>query len=115
MRDISHRRAVERLQQEFLAMASHELRNPVAGIKGTAQLMLRRGTFSESSLVRIRMQADQLGRLVEDLLLASQIQADRLEVRREIMDLVEEARTSLEVARAQAPQRSMRLEPQVNR
>lgn len=91
IRDIGERRATERLQQEFLAMATHELRNPLAGIKGNAQLMRRRGAYSERAVDAIVAQANRLDRLVEDLLLASQIEADHLELELEETDLVVEA------------------------
>jgi PAS domain S-box-containing protein len=42
-RDISARRAQERMQQDFIAMITHELRNPLTSLKGYAQLMQRRG------------------------------------------------------------------------
>jgi PAS domain S-box-containing protein len=101
IRDISERRALERMQQEFLAMASHELRNPVAAIRGHAQLMRRRASYSEPAVETIMAQADQLGRLIDDLLLASQIQADRLDLRLEEVDAAAEARTAAEHMQAQ--------------
>src|ERR1051326_5346988 len=73
----ARRRALERMQQEFLAMASHELCNPVGGIKGYAQLMRRRRTYNERSVDQIIAQAEQLDWLVNDLMLASQIEAGR--------------------------------------
>jgi signal transduction histidine kinase len=92
MRDISERRALERLQKEFLAMASHELRTPLAAIQGHAQLMQRRGTYSALGTETIITQSRQLARLIDDLLLASQIDADHLELRLDELDLVAVAR-----------------------
>ncbi len=103
VRDVSERRALERLRHEFLAMASHELRNPVAAIKGHAQLMRRRGSYSERSIEAIVAQADQLRRLIDDLLLASQIEADRLDLRVAETDLAAEARDAADAARAGRP------------
>jgi PAS domain S-box-containing protein len=91
IRDISERRAIERLQQEFLAMASHELKNPLAAIRGNAQLMQRRASYSERSVHAIIAQSDQLRRLIDDLLLASQIEADRLVLHLTETDVVAEA------------------------
>jgi PAS domain S-box-containing protein len=42
VRDIGERRALERQKDEFLATVSHDLKNPVAAIKGWAQLLIRR-------------------------------------------------------------------------
>ena len=97
----ARRRALERMQQEFLAMASHELCNPVGGIKGYAQLMRRRRTYNERSVDQIIAQAEQLDWLVNDLMLASQIEADRLDLHLVTLDLVAEGRTAVEQGRAQ--------------
>ena len=96
VRDISERRGIERQQQELLAMAAHELRSPLAGIKGSAQLMRRRSAYNERSVDAIVTQADRLGRLVDDLLVASLIEADRLQLATEETDLVAEARSAAE-------------------
>ena len=97
IRDTSERRALERLRHEFLAMASHELRNPLASIKGHAQLMLRHGRYSERGAETIVTQTDHLDRLVNDLLLASQIAAGRLAPRLDSsVDLCAEAQQAAE-------------------
>lgn len=93
--DISERRALERLQQEFLAMASHELRTPLVAIRGHAQLMQRRKAYSEESVETIVAQTRQLARLIDDLLLASQIEANRFELRLGDLDLVVVARRAV--------------------
>lgn len=95
VRDISGRRETERLQQEFLAMASHELRHPVTAIKGYAQLMLRRGNYSERSVETILEQTERLDRLIGDLMMAAQIEARRLDLRLVETDLVAEARAAV--------------------
>jgi PAS domain S-box-containing protein len=92
IRDIGERRKIERLQQEFLAMATHELRNPLTSIRANAQIMQRRAAYSERAADAILSQSIRLGRLVDDLLLASQIEADRLDLRLEETDLVAEVR-----------------------
>ncbi len=96
VRDISGRREAERLQQEFLAMASHELRHPVTAIKGYAQLMLRRDIYTERSVETILEQAERLERLIDDLMMAAQIEARRLDLRLVETDLVAEARAAVQ-------------------
>jgi PAS domain S-box-containing protein len=108
IRDISQRRAIERLKQQFLAMASHELRNPVAAIHGHAQLMQRRSSYNERSVNAIIKQSDQLRRLIDDLLLASQIESDRLDLYLSETDVVAEAHEAVEGLRAERP--SLRVE-----
>lgn len=110
MRDIGERRAVERLQQEFLEVTSHELRTPLTGIRANAQLMQRRAVYNERAVAAIIAQADTLQRLTDDLQLASRIQGDRLTLVPDQTDLVTAARAAVEsfgadesVIRVEAP------------
>jgi signal transduction histidine kinase len=85
------RRAAEaatRARDEFLSIASHELRNPVAGIKGAAQLlqrMLRAGRLDDERLDRylasIEVASNRLTTLTEDLLDVSRLQQGALPLR----------------------------------
>lgn len=86
-RDISERRRLDRMQQEFVAMVTHELKGPLTSLRGFAQLMQRRQTFSARGIEVILAQADQLERLVSDLLDAARLNAGRLELRRAPVDL----------------------------
>ena len=86
--------AAVRAQDEFLSIASHELRTPVAAVKATAQLAqraLQRGTLDPARLDRhldgIRRAADRLTSLVEDLLDVSRLRTGRLELRRQCVEL----------------------------
>jgi len=78
--DVSHQKALEETARRNESLArlgtlvaglAHEVRNPLAGIKGAAQLLARRAKeapqVEEYTAVIVR-EADRLGRLVEDLL-----------------------------------------------
>lgn len=75
-----------RLREEFLSVATHELRTPVTSIKGYAQLALRAVTSAQprgrerlnETLSRLDEQCDRLARLITQLLDASRIQGGRL-------------------------------------
>ncbi len=96
----------DRLKDQFLSLASHELKTPIAAIKGYAQLAERRlGQVENSSpaltrtqevLGRINQQADRLTGLVNDLLDVSRIQAGKLELRLESCDLAALTRQAVE-------------------
>src|SRR5699024_7337391 len=88
MRDIARRREVERLQQEVIALATHELRSPVTGLKGNAQLMQRRAAHSERSVEAIIAQANKPQRLIDDLVPPSHIQPGRFTLMPEERDVV---------------------------
>jgi PAS domain S-box-containing protein len=81
-------------RDEFLSIASHELRTPVTAISGVAQVALRshqRGTLDDARLTRMLEQlirgSQRLVTLTEDLLDVSRLQTGRFELRPEDLDL----------------------------
>jgi signal transduction histidine kinase len=81
-------------RDEFLSIASHELRTPVTAISGVAQLALRsqrRGTLDEARLVRVLEQlvrsSQRMVALTEDLLDVSRLQSGRFDLRLEMLDV----------------------------
>ncbi|HUP62836.1 MAG TPA: ATP-binding protein [Thermoanaerobaculia bacterium] len=88
---VEARRKVEdlsRLKDEFLSIASHELRTPVTSIKGYTQLakmLIREGDLgtSEEYLDIALDQIDRMSRLILELLDVSRIETGRLEMRRD--------------------------------
>jgi len=89
-----HRKTEEavRLRDEFLSVASHELRTPITSLQLMVQ-GLTKGVMTPSSenglraLRVIERQVDRLNRLVEELLSVSRLQAGRLELHLEALDL----------------------------
>jgi signal transduction histidine kinase/CHASE3 domain sensor protein len=88
---VDARRKVEdlsRLKDEFLSIASHELRTPVTSIKGYTQLaktLIKENDLSTSEeYLDIALdQIDRMSRLILELLDVSRIETGRLEIRRE--------------------------------
>lgn len=85
-----------RARDEFLSLASHELRNPVAAISGTAQLIERarqRNQLDEHLIERymsvIQRTSAHLAHLTEDLLDVGRLQEGRLPLRFGDMDLAD--------------------------
>jgi PAS domain S-box-containing protein len=81
-------------RDQFLSIASHELRTPVTAISGVAQLALRshrRGTLDETRLTRVLDQiilsSQRLVTLTEDLLDVSRLQTGRIDLRTELIDV----------------------------
>lgn len=78
-------RELNRMKGEFVAVVSHELRTPITALIGYAKT-LRRPEFAvdavlrDEFLERMERQADRLLRLVENLLIASNLESDRLPV-----------------------------------
>jgi PAS domain S-box-containing protein len=95
--DISALKELERQKDEFLAAASHDLKNPLANIKGRAQLLRRRaarltdpdGPRLVEGLGQIDQAASRATTMINDLLDATRLQMGRsLDLDPQPMDLV---------------------------
>ncbi len=88
VRDISERKQLDRLKNEFVAMVSHELRTPLTSIRGSLGLM-DGGAAGElpakaRDLVRIASQnTERLIRLINDILDLEKIEAGKVELQLE--------------------------------
>lgn len=95
-RDITHEVEVDRLKSEFVATVSHELRTPMTSIKGYVDILLMgaAGALSENQthfLEIVRSNTDRLSVLVNDLLDISRIEAGRVSLSLQPVDLREVA------------------------
>lgn len=85
VRDITERRAVARMQKEFISTVSHELRTPLTSIRGALGLICGgaagRLTPRSRELVDIALNnADRLIRLINDILDIERIESGRLDL-----------------------------------
>lgn len=85
VRDISRFREAEELKSTFVSVVSHELKTPVALIKGYVSTLRREDAawdreVVQDSLAVIEEEADRLTELIENLLDASRLQAGALAV-----------------------------------
>ena len=91
--DITELRRLERVRTDFVANASHELRTPVAAIKGFTETLLEGALEDEKTsrefLEIIHSEADRLERIVSDLLQLAQTEARREMIRSESVDLAQ--------------------------
>lgn len=93
-RDITHEVEVDRLKSEFVATVSHELRTPMTAIKGYVDLLTMgaTGALNENQmhfLDIVRNNIDRLNILVDDLLDISSIEAGRIILEAQPIDLRE--------------------------
>jgi len=92
VRDMTAFREAEKLKSTFISTISHELKTPIALIKGYVSTLRRPDVRWDSDTVReslaiIEEEADRLARLVQDLLEASRLQSGGLRLHRAPVDL----------------------------
>jgi len=90
--DLTARMELEQRKDEFIGMASHELKTPITSLKGYTQLLkmrLEKQGVAESVAMLDRMdkQLTRLTQLIADFLDVSKIQAGQLDFAREPIDL----------------------------
>jgi PAS domain S-box-containing protein len=116
-------READRRKDEFLAMLSHELRNPLAPILNAVGVLKQPGLSIERlewARGLIERQVESLTRLVDDLLDVSRITQGKIALRRENLDLAAVVARAIETSRpliearkhnltVNLPSRSMRL------
>jgi signal transduction histidine kinase/DNA-binding response OmpR family regulator len=89
--------AANRGKDEFLAMLGHEMRNPLAPILTSLQLMRIRGGKSREHAI-IERQVDHLVRLVDDLLDISRITQGKIDLKKERLELIDAVLGGVEIA-----------------
>lgn len=99
---IAELKEADRRKDEFLAMLSHELRNPLAPIANAVQI-LKTLDGAEPKLGWCRDLIDQqinlMSRLMEDLLDVSRITRDRLPLRKQLVELGAVVEDALQISR----------------
>ncbi len=107
-RDLTDVRRLEEIKADFIATASHELRTPLAAVYGAAQTLLRHD-FALDEVGRERFvsliaeESERLGRIVNEILLANQLDAGRVDMEFEPFDPADLVERVVEATRAHAP------------
>ncbi len=77
MQDFTEQKKLEQAQRNFISNASHELRTPIASLKGFLELLedgaKNRAEVRDEFLHTMQREADRLQRLVDDLLTLTQL------------------------------------------
>lgn len=108
VRDLTRERQQEEQRSTFISVISHELKTPIAIIKGYASTLARRDARLDASALRSRLvaieeEADRLDKLVGNLLYASRIQANGLQMDIAPLDLGPLMRSVARRLRAKTP------------
>ncbi|RFZ86116.1 PAS domain S-box protein [Mucilaginibacter terrenus] len=89
--DITERRSIERRKDDFLSIASHELKTPLTTIKGYVSMLERlmpenAGEKFKGVVNKTSTYIDRLNNLIEELLDVSRIQTGNIELHKEAFD-----------------------------
>lgn len=101
-----------RLKDEFLATLSHELRTPLTAMLGWIELMQSREVENESTregLIAIGSASQRLASLIEELLDISRINAGKVKLQLEFLNLADQTLEAVEVARSTAKAKEIEL------
>ena len=112
--DITSEHEIEKMKSEFVSLVSHELRTPLTSIIGFISLILdgKTGKINQKqyeSLSRAHRQSKRLADLINDLLDVSRIEAGRIEMKQERLQIDRIARRRIEELRPQADEKTISL------
>jgi PAS domain S-box-containing protein len=115
VRDITHFREAEQLKSTFISVISHELKTPVALIKGYADTLSREdASWDHDTYQRglnvIEEEADRLHELIENLLAASKLQAEGMRLTLDDANLPRIAEQAIERFQTQTDHHTLRAD-----
>jgi PAS domain S-box-containing protein len=113
-RDVTERRAIERLKSEFVSTVSHELRTPLTSIRGALGLLSSGmlGTIAEKGQRMLAIavsNTDRLVRLINDILDLERIESGTVELQRGPVDANSVMVQALEGVQSMADEARVRL------
>ncbi len=113
LHDITQERQVSRMKNEFVSKASHELRTPLSSIKAYIEMLLDGEARDEGSRREfyeiIQHEAERLGRMIDNMLNISRIEAGMITANWENVDLVPIAQEAAELLKPQAAEKKIRI------
>ncbi|VEP18720.1 Protein-glutamate methylesterase [Hyella patelloides LEGE 07179] len=113
--DISDRKAVERMKNEFISVVSHELRTPLTSILGMLQLLSEKSIKADSEkgeeAVKIAYNsALRLMNLVRDILELERLESGRIQLSKEWVNAVDLVTLAKDVMKTIAKQEAITLD-----
>ncbi|XID95649.1 two-component system histidine kinase PnpS [Paenibacillaceae bacterium WGS1546] len=114
LQDVTAIRRLERMRSEFVANVSHELKTPVAAVKGFSETLLS-GAMNDPETARafltiIHDESDRLNRLIGDILELSKIESRRSALQFSPIDLTQFLERMKELFSPEAAKKDIELE-----
>ncbi|HEY9851717.1 MAG TPA: PAS domain S-box protein [Leptolyngbyaceae cyanobacterium] len=113
-RDISERRVVERMKDEFISVVSHELRTPLTSIRGSLGLLFsgKLGELSENGhrMLKIAVNnTDRLVRLINDILDLERMESGKIQMHKQFCDPFDLITAAVELMQGMADKAEVNL------
>lgn len=118
LRDITALKEIDQIKSQFVSMVAHELRAPLAAIEGYLNAFLT-GVAGEDPAVnrqmleRARQRSHSLIELVNDLLQFIKLEAKRVVRKKELLDVSEIIRSTVELLKGQGDAKAVTFEADV--
>lgn len=113
MRDITKDRLAARMKSEFVAQVAHELRTPLSSIRAYVEMLVDGEASDEKTRNEyygiIDASADRLGRLIDNMLNISRIEAGTVRISKEAVSLSIVAKEACDLMRPAAEEKSITL------
>jgi PAS domain S-box-containing protein len=113
LRDITERKKVEQVKDEFIGLVSHELRTPLTVISGSLRTAMSEGLSQEDVWELLQNAAegtDSLEAILENMLELSRYQAGRLQLRVEMVSIADTVGTAIEKLKRQGITREFQID-----
>jgi len=116
--DLTYLKKLEQIRKDFVANASHELKTPVTAIKGFAETLIDGAIEDRENAYKflntINEQSDRLNRLVDDLLVLSNIEMGEEKINRTKFDLLNLINKVMETMVIKAAEKELLLKESVS-
>ena len=118
LHDLTRIRHFEAMRADFVANVSHELRTPLTAIRGYAET-LQHGALNDPERASefvgvIQRHSERLARLIDDLLVLSDLELGRTEIRPRPLAVSEAVAAPIEMLRQKAEERGVELHAEIS-
>jgi two-component system phosphate regulon sensor histidine kinase PhoR len=117
LHDLTRVREISQMKSDFVSKASHELRTPLSSIRAYVEMLVDGEATDEESRQEfyriIQNETDRLGRLIDNMLNISRIEAGIVQIERENVDIKALIVRAIDTLEPQASQKQISLHTKV--
>ncbi|MCI0630721.1 MAG: cell wall metabolism sensor histidine kinase WalK [Phycisphaerales bacterium] len=113
LHDLTREREISQMKSDFVSKASHELRTPLSSIRAYVEMLVDGEATDEASRAEcyriMQNETERLGRLIDNMLNISRIEAGIVQIDRENVDMKGLVKRALHTLEPQAKEKKMAL------